>query len=490
MGTVMGRPQGTPVRIERVDDVRVAIRRQGRMRVDGLVYATDEVLRGIVDDPALSQVANVACLPGILDRSIAMPDIHWGYGFPIGGVAAFDLDGGVVSPGGVGYDINCGVRLLRTDLAITDLRPRIRDLVATMFTTIPTGVGSHQRELRLSRDDMRRVAERGASWAIERGMGSASDLDFVEERGRIEGADFDRVSERAFERGRGQLGTLGSGNHFAEIGYVATVEDPVAAAAFGLFEGGVTVTIHTGSRGFGHQVCTDAIPVMDKAARAAGIELPDRQLACAPIRSAEGQAYLAAMACAANFAFANRQIIADEVCRSFERVMGRGRGRLGMRTVYDVAHNIAKVETHLVAGKARRVCVHRKGATRSLPAGHPDTPAVYASVGQPVLVPGDMGRASWVLVGLPGALDETFGSSCHGAGRVLSRHAAMARGRGRDIASELASEGIVVMASGRETIDEEMPEAYKDVGQVVDVVHRAGIAGKVAMLRPVGVIKG
>ncbi|MBM4396585.1 MAG: RtcB family protein [Deltaproteobacteria bacterium] len=482
---------GPDVRWERLDDERIRIPRHGAMRVDGLVFASDDLVRGgSIDTQSLRQVANVACLPGILGRSVAMPDIHWGYGFPIGGVAAFDPDDGVISPGGVGYDINCGVRLLRTDLSVDEVRPVLRDVVRAMFRTIPTGIGARGGVVALTRDELREVCETGAAFAAGRGLGWESDLDHVEERGRIAGADFGQVSAKAVERGRGQLGTLGSGNHFAEVGYVAQVDDPATAAAFGLFAGGVTVTIHTGSRGFGHQVCTDFIPRMDKAARAAGIELPDRQLACAPVGSPEGRAYFGAMACAANFAFANRQAITGRVREAFEAAMGKPATRLGMRVVYDVAHNIAKFEEHSVDGRPRRVCIHRKGATRALPAGHPQTPREYAHVGQPVLVPGDMGRASYVLVGLPSALGEAFGSSCHGAGRVLSRSAAIRTAKGRDIRREMEDAGIVVMAAGRETIAEEMPDAYKDVTQVVDVVHRAGIARKVALIRPIGVIKG
>lgn len=481
---------GARVRWERLDSARVLLPRQGAMRTEGLVYADERMMRESVDEAPLRQVANVACLPGIVGRSIAMPDIHWGYGFPIGGVAAFDATEGVVSPGGVGYDINCGVRLLRTDLRMADVRARVPDLVAAMFTRVPTGVGSHQRDLSLSRPELAEVGRKGAAWAVERGFGDPGDLAVLEEGGCIQGADPEAVSDHAEERGRRQLGTLGSGNHFAEIGVIDLVEDPVAAAAFGLFEGGVVVTIHTGSRGFGHQVCTDYIPVMDGAARKAGIELPDRQLACAPLSSPEGRRYFSAMAAAANFAFANRQIIAAEVREAFESVLGRGWRQLGLQVVYDVAHNIAKFEEHVVDGRRRRVCVHRKGATRALPAGDPRVPKAYRDVGQPVLVPGDMGRASWVLAGMPASLAETFGSSCHGAGRLLSRHAAVGRGRGRDIRAELKALGISVMAAGGETLSEEMPEAYKDVGDVVDVVQLAGIARKVARIRPVGVIKG
>ncbi len=475
---------------ERLDDQRIVIPRHGAMRVDGVVYASAGLARRALDEAALAQVANVACLPGILGPSLAMPDIHWGYGFPIGGVAAFDTAEGVISPGGVGYDINCGVRLLRSDLTEGEVRPRVEDLVAALFATVPTGVGSHQRGLRLSREDMARVARDGAAWAVAQGHGDAQDLLYLEEGGRIRGADFGECSERAFERGRDQLGTLGSGNHFCEIEVVDEVYDEETARAFGLSRGTVTVMIHTGSRGFGHQVCTDYIPVMDRAARAAGISLPDRQLACAPIRSEEGRRYVAAMAAAANYAFANRQVITHEVRSAFESVLGRGSGDLGLRVVYDVAHNIAKFERHRVGGRDLEVCVHRKGATRALPAGHPDVPEAYRDVGQPVLVPGDMGRVSYVLVGAPRALDETFGSSCHGAGRLLSRNQAVKKGRGRDIRKELERQGVSVRAAGSETLAEEMPDAYKDVSDVVEVVHAAGVARKVARLRPIGVIKG
>ncbi|HOI10122.1 MAG TPA: RtcB family protein [Myxococcota bacterium] len=481
---------GKDVRWERRGDVRVVIPRHGAMRVDGVVFADAGLMAHGVDAAALQQVVAVATLPGIVGASMAMPDIHWGYGFPIGGVAAFDADEGVVSPGGVGFDINCGVRMLRSDLALDDVADRLDDLLAALFAAIPAGLGSHQRQLRLDRDRMRAVAREGAGWAVRQGYGWASDLDVLEDRGCIAGADFDAVSDRAFERGRDQLGTLGSGNHFAEVGVVDRIDDPVAAEAFGLFEGGIVVTLHTGSRGFGHQVCTDFLPRMDRAARQAGIDLPDRQLACAPLRSGEGRAYLAAMACAANYAFANRQVLSHRVREAFEAALREPAARLGLRVVYDVAHNIAKVETHAVDGRSRQVCVHRKGATRALPAGHPDVPAAYRAVGQPVLVPGDMGRPSYVLAGAPGAARETFASSCHGAGRMLSRAAAIRAARGRDVRGELARRGVRVMAAGRETLAEEMPDAYKDAGAVVDVVHRAGIATRVARIRPLAVVKG
>ena len=472
---------------ERLDEQRIIIPRHGFMLTDGLIFA-DEELSGAMDEGSLVQVANVACLPGIVGLSLAMPDIHSGYGFPIGGVAAFDRASGVISPGGVGYDINCGVRLLRTDLAVEDLRPRTKAIASAIFGAVPAGVGG--RASTLSAKELRRVCEEGASWAVAKGLGWEADIQHTEDHGRMHGADFSAVSGRAIERGQEQLGTLGSGNHFIEVSYVAQVFDPVAAEAFGLCVGGVTVTIHTGSRGFGHQICTDFIPRMDKAARAAGIRLPDRQLACAPIGSPEGRAYFAAMACAANFAFANRQVITARVREAFETVFGQGAAGLGMRLVYDLAHNIAKFEEHDLGGKKVQLCVHRKGATRALPAGHPLTPLDYAKVGQPVLVPGDMGRSSFVLVGLEGALTETFGSSCHGAGRVMSRSEAIRSARGRDVRREMEDKGVVVMASGRETLAEEMPAAYKDVGRVVDVVERAGIARRVALIRPLVVIKG
>lgn len=485
----MAEPNRT-LRWERRDESRVVIPRHGAMRVDGLVYATESLMAQGVDAAALGQVVAVATLPGVVTHSLAMPDFHWGYGFPIGGVAAFDMDEGIVSPGGVGFDINCGVRMLRSNLTLEDVSNRLDDLLAALFAAVPAGLGSHQRDIRLDHDRMRAVAREGAGWAVRQGFGSPSDLDVLEDRGRIADADFDAVSDKAIERGRDQLGTLGSGNHFVEVGVVDRIDEPAAAAAFGLFEGGIVVTLHTGSRGFGHQVCTDFLPRMDRAARQAGITLPDRQLACAPLRSGEGRAYLAAMACAANFAFANRQVLSHRVRQAFEAALRESPGHLGMAVVYDVAHNIAKVETHTVDGRSRRVCVHRKGATRALAAGHPDLPAPYRAVGQPVLVPGDMGRPSFVLVGMPGAARDTFASACHGAGRMLSRSAAIRSARGRDIGDELARRGVRVRAAGRETLAEEMPDAYKDAAEVVDVMHRAGVAARVARIRPLAVVKG
>jgi len=478
------------VRLERIDASRWRIPKHGGMRVDGRVYASDAIMATLRGDPALEQVRNVAHLPGILAASLAMPDIHWGYGFPIGGVAAFGLEDGVVSPGGVGYDINCGVRLLRTDLAEVDVRPRLEPLVAALFRNVPQGVGSKRSDLRLGKRELRGVSEKGARWAVEAGYGWRADLDHIEEGGTLPGADFEGVSERAAERGASQLGTLGSGNHFCEVQVVHEVLDAPVADALGLHAGQIVATIHTGSRGFGYQVCADQIHVMEKAARKYGIELPDRQLCCAPLSSTEGQGYLGVMAAAANYAFANRQLVTHWVRESFQEVFGESAEALGIRVVYDVAHNIAKMETHEVGGRPRRVCVHRKGATRALPPGHPDVPRAYERVGQPVFIPGDMGRRSFVLVGAPGSVAETFGSCCHGAGRVLSRHAALKATAGRSLFRELRDEGIVLMAAGRRTVGEEAPEAYKDVRHVVDTVHAAGIARKVAELRPIGVIKG
>jgi len=484
------RDWGSKLEIEKVDEYTWRIPRQGPMRVDGIVFADDRLMRAIRGDKSLQQVANVACLPGIVKHSVAMPDIHWGYGFPIGGVAAFDPEEGVISPGGVGYDINCGVRLLATNLQYQEVKDRMADFVPRLFANIPTGVGSSRKDLKLQRGEMARVAGRGAHWAVERGFGLAEDLNFIEEGGCLPGADFDLVSDRAFERGRDQLGTIGSGNHFVEMGYVDEIYDPALADRIGLRRGGLTVIIHTGSRAFGYQICDDSLRAMQQAASRYGIYLPDRQLCCAPVGSEEGKRYLGAMTCGANFAFANRQVITHWVRETVEQVWGLTPRRHGIRVIYDVCHNIAKFETHRVDGQERTVVVHRKGATRSFPAGHPQVPEAYREVGQPVLVPGDMGRYSYVLVGHPESPDYTFASSCHGAGRVMSRTQARKVTRNRHIVKELKEKGIHVTAASRATIDEEFPEAYKDVAEVVDVVHGAKLAIKVARLRPVGVIKG
>jgi tRNA-splicing ligase RtcB len=478
------------IKVQQIDNCRWRIPREGAMRTDGLVFASTAMMEELRREQALEQVRNVATLPGIVGPAMAMPDIHWGYGFPIGGVAAFDADAGVVSPGGVGYDINCGVRLLRSDLQAAQIRPVLDRLADALFHNVPSGVGSCRRDLKLSMAETRKVLKQGAAWAVKQGYGEATDLDHIEAQGTLPGADPEAVSERAIERGRDQLGTLGSGNHFLEIQQVETVFDEGAAQVLGLFPGQLTVSIHTGSRGLGYQVCDDSLRTMLKASQKYGITLVDRQLCCAPLTSPEARDYLAAMAGAANFAFANRQLITSWVRESFEQVLGMGPSDLGLDVIYDVCHNIAKWETHQVDGRMRRLCVHRKGATRAFPPGHPETPAAYRTVGQPVLIPGDMGRYSYVLVGTQGAMDETFGSTCHGAGRVLSRHAAMKQARGHDVIGELARQGILVRAAGRATVAEEIPAAYKDVAEVVEVVEQAGLGKIVARLRPMAVIKG
>jgi tRNA-splicing ligase RtcB (3'-phosphate/5'-hydroxy nucleic acid ligase) len=447
---------------------------QAGMRVPALVVADDLLMAHIRSEASLTQLANGATLPGIVKAAMAMPDIHQGYGLPVGGVVATDAEHGVVSPGAIGFDINCGVRLLATELSAADVGERMAELVDALYAAIPTGVGSRGSVI-LEGRELDAVMEQGAAWAVTRDHGLADDLERLESGGRIPGARSTEVSERARERGRRQLGTLGSGNHFLEVQVVDEVDDEATARAFGVRRGQIAVMIHTGSRGLGHQVCTDALEATGKALRRYGIVVPDRQLACAPIDSEEARSYLGAMRSAANFAFANRQVLAQATRAVFARVLGAS--ATSIRTVYDVAHNIAKEEEHVVDGKRRRVLVHRKGATRAFP-------------GQPVLVPGDMGRYSYLLVGTEAAMRETFGSTCHGAGRLLSRTAAVKAARGRRIDRELAASGVIARATGRDALAEEMPEAYKDVRDVVEVVHRFGISTRVARLRPVGVIKG
>ncbi len=477
------------IKLEKLDDYRWIIPLSGDMRVPGLIFSSPELISAIKEDQSLVQVRNVATLPGIVNYALAMPDIHWGYGFPIGGVAAFDMKEGVVSPGGVGYDINCGCRLMTTALNAHEIRVRIKELVYALFNNIPTGVGS-SGPLKLSKKDEQQVALKGAAWAVENGYGYPEDLERTEDYGTMQGADPSVISERALKRGADQLGTLGSGNHFLEIQVVEKIYNRKVADAFGLKEGQVTVFIHSGSRGFGHQICDDFLKEMARHINIQKIKLPDRQLACAPIASDLGQRYLAAMACAANYAWANRQILMHWTRETLMKTLSISPRELQMRLLYDVCHNIAKIEKHNVKGNTLQLCVHRKGATRALPKGHELLPSVYRGVGQPVLIPGDMGTESYVLVGSPGALEETFASSCHGAGRVLSRSQAIKRAKGRSINREMEDRGIFVQSRGKKTLKEEMPEAYKDVSQVVEVVHRAGLATKVARLRPLGVIKG
>jgi tRNA-splicing ligase RtcB len=460
------------------------------MRVPGLIYASEEMLKSIQEEQTPEQVANVAFLPGIVNFSFAMPDIHWGYGFPIGGVAAMDVKNGVVSPGGVGYDINCGVRLLRSNLSQAEVRTKINQLVNELFNNIPSGLGS-EGKIKVSQKEMEQLMVKGASWAVEHGFGSEDDLDVTEEGGCVQGADPSKISDRAIKRGMPQAGTLGSGNHFVEVQVVKEIFEPYIAGIMGINEvNQVLILIHTGSRGFGHQVCTDHLRVMEGAVSTYGIKLPDRQLACAPIESREGKDYLAAMACAANYAWVNRQCIAHWVRESFSRVFGKSAEELGIRQIYDVAHNIAKIEVHKVDGRSVKVCVHRKGATRAFPAGHKDVSQRYQEIGQPVLIPGDMGRCSFVAVGTEKAMEETFGSTCHGAGRVLSRGAAKRALKGRDVVRELQERGITIKAHSIPSLAEEASQAYKDVTEVIDVVHQAGICKKVAMAVPIGVIKG
>ncbi len=475
--------------LRRLDPYRWEIPQTGAMRVPGRVYATAGLIDHIRSERAVDQVRNVAELPGVVGASLAMPDVHWGYGFPIGGVAAFDARDGVVSPGGVGYDINCGCRLLATRLTRDEVAPRVRDLVAFLFDRIPSGVGSTS-PVKLSRADQRRVLTRGAGWAVDAGYGRPEDLETTEDGGAMEEADPDALSPRALERGVRQLGTLGSGNHFLEIQAVETVYDPSAAAAFGLEPGQVVVMIHSGSRGLGYQVCDDFLKVMGRESAREGFSLPDRQLACAYVRSDAGRQYLAAMAAAANYAWANRQVLMHRTREALCRFFGASPRDLGLGLVYDVAHNIAKRERHRVDGKDRQLVVHRKGATRAFGPGDPRVPGRYRAVGQPVLVPGDMGRASYVLAGTEGAMDETFGSTCHGAGRLLSRKAAVRRRKGGQVRRDLEAQGIWVLAAGARTLAEEMPEAYKDVDEVVEAAAGAGISRKVARLRPLGCVKG
>ncbi|MGE5572480.1 MAG: RtcB family protein [Bacteroidota bacterium] len=477
--------------LERVDEFRwrIPVAYKPGMRVPGTIYADERHIDHIRADQAPEQVANAAFLPGMVGTSLAMPDIHWGYGFAIGGVGATLADEGVISPGGVGFDINCGVRMLRTNLFEEDVRPRLEQLVNQLFRDVPSGVGS-TGVIRLGKNDTAEVLEKGALWAVEKGYGWPRDLDHTEERGVMRGARAGKVSDRAVKRGMPQLGTLGSGNHFLEVQVVEEIFDRGLAERFGLAPGLIVVMIHSGSRGLGHQVCTDYLVTMEQAIRKYGIAIPDRQLACAPLSSTEGQDYFAAMACAANYAWANRQCIMHWTRQVFTKVFERSPEDLGMDLIYDVAHNIAKIEDHVVDGKRRRVCVHRKGATRAFPSGHPDVPADYRDVGQPVLVPGDMGRNSYLLVGTEKAMEETFGSTCHGAGRVMSRAAAKKTVSGAALQAELRERGIIAKAASKASLAEETPEAYKDVNEVVHVCHGAGISRKVARMRPIGVIKG
>lgn len=480
--------------LKKLDDNRYMVVRHDRMNVDGIIYVDEELLQILGTDESIKQVENVACLPGIVGASMAMPDIHWGYGFPIGGVAAFDVEEGVVSPGGVGYDINCGVRLIRSNLTLDEIREKVKDIIDSLYINIPSGVGSHRKDLRLTKEELKKVLKKGARWAVENGFGNQEDLEYIEDKGQMGDADPECVSEKAFERGRDQLGTVGSGNHFVEIGYIKEIYDNNVAEVFGLFENQVTIMIHTGSRGLGYQICDDYIREMMRASERYSIYLPDRQLCCAPIESPEGKRYLSAMASAANYAFANRQLITHWVRETMEHALKIGSRNLGLSTGYDVCHNIAKIERHKIKEGTKEkeitVCVHRKGATRSFSSGKDVLPARYRQTGQPVLIPGDMGRASYVMCGTKKAMEDTFGSTCHGAGRVMSRNQAIRASKGRSISKEMEEKGIFVRAASKSTLVEEMPEAYKDVSKVVQVVHNAGISRLVAKIIPLGCIKG
>lgn len=480
----------TDIKLEKINDFKWRIPAEGRMRTDGIIYASDKLMELIAKDNSLRQVANVATLPGIVGNSMAMPDIHWGYGFPIGGVAAFEEDGGIVSPGGVGYDINCGVKMLTTNLKMQDVKQNLDEILDALFSAVPCGVGSRSRSLSLSSSQMDSVLMEGAAAAAGMGYGSDEDLKYLESNGTIEGAATEGISRKARERGESQLGTLGSGNHFLEIDIVKEILEPEAARTFNLETGRVVVSIHTGSRGFGHQVCDDSLRTMQKASRRYGIDLPDRQLSCAPLGSKEAKHYLASMAAAANFAFANRQVISHQVRKTLSKLFRSRRIQYEDKVLYDVAHNIAKWETHTYEGRMRKLLIHRKGATRAFGPKNTEIPEVYRAVGQPVLIPGDMGRASYILVGTENAMKNTFGSTCHGAGRVMSRQKAKKLSTAEKVISNLKKKGILIRAASRGTIVEELPEAYKDVSEVVNVVKNAGIAIPVARLEPMGVVKG
>jgi len=477
------------IELKRIGEAVWEIPKTGRMRTAARLYATEGMLEHVKGDNALKQLRNTAELPGIVGCAMAMPDIHQGYGFPIGGVAAFDLDEGVVSPGGVGYDINCGVRLMASDIQHNDIKDGIESIADALFNEIPAGVG-RGGNLKLSMQEERKVLESGAKWAVENGYGTQGDLECIEEQGAMREANPDAVSERAYKRGRDQLGTLGAGNHFVELGVVETVYDDDLAEAFGLHSGQVTLIIHSGSRGFGHEVCQQQIKTMKKAMRSYGIEVPDIQLCCAPISSPEGKRYLGAMRAAVNYAFANRQMLAHRARKAIAKVLSLPDGGHEFKTVYEVAHNIAKIEEHEVDGTMKKVCVHRKGATRAFGPGRRELPEKYRQTGQPLLIPGDMGRYSYVLAGTEKAMKDTFGSTCHGAGRLMSRKEATRRAQGRRIDSELRKYGVIVRAASRRGLSEEMPEAYKDVSDVVEAVTTAGISTQVVKLKPLAVIKG
>ncbi len=464
------------------------LEKEGPMLVPGLIYGSPEIIEAAGQKP-VEQLKNTACLPGIVKHAIAMPDMHPGYGFPIGGVAAVDADTGVVSPGGVGYDINCGVRLMRTHLTEKDLKGKIENIAVGLFKKVPSGTGKGGAAA-VSKKDFENILKKGAKWAVEKRYGKDEDLERTENRGRLfYGPYAGPVSKKAYERGMAQTGSLGSGNHFLEVQAVDEIFDPEAAEKLGIYNGAISVMLHTGSRGFGHQICCDYLDMFKKAASKYSINIPDAQLACAPIKSEEGKQYINAMNAAANFAWANRQVITGVVRAVFEEVFRSGSDKLGMEVVYDISHNIARFETHVVDGKEKKLCVHRKGATRALPPGHAGLDGILREIGQPVLLPGDMGRPSFVLIGSKSG-EEAFYSSAHGAGRLLSRKAALKKGKGRDIIKELKDKNILIMARSKKFLAEEAPYAYKNAVDVADAVEKAGPAKKVAKLKPLAVIKG
>ncbi|MFH2137691.1 MAG: RtcB family protein [Candidatus Omnitrophota bacterium] len=478
--------------LEKIDEYRYRIPKSYKpgMLVDGVIYTSEKLLPSLLKDKAIEQVANTTFLPGIEKYALAMPDIHWGYGFPIGGVVATNIEkNGVISPGGVGFDINCGVRLMKTRLFYDEMSGSLEDLVNKLYHVVPSGVGS-TGQIKLKGAEAVKVLTEGAAWAVAKGFGIKSDLECTEEGGKMDFTDPEAVSERAYERGKPQSGTLGSGNHFLEVQVIDTIFDEDIARELNLEKGQITVMIHTGSRGFGHQVCTDYIKTMLNCLRKYEINVPDKQLACAPVESKEGERYLSAMNCAANYAWANRQVLMQYTRDVFEKVFNQSWEKLGMNLIYDVSHNMAKIEKHIIEGKEKKLCVHRKGATRAFGPGHPDLPDRYKKIGQPVIIPGDMGTHSYLLVGTQNAMEETFGSTCHGAGRLKSRSEAIRTLDRHKIIHDLKQKGIIIRAKGRDTIAEEAPDAYKNVNDVVEVVHGAGISKKVCRMRPLGVIKG
>lgn len=474
--------------MKKISEYKFEIEKQREMNVPGIIYADEKLLKVIGEEP-LNQISNVACLPGIVNYSLAMPDIHWGYGFPIGGVAAFDVKEGIISPGGVGYDINCGVRMVRTNLFYYEIKDKIDELAVNIYNNVPSGVGSSGKII-VDKKELKRVIKKGARWAIENGFGFNDDIDKIEDKGQMEcSAESNAISEKAFERGYDQLGTLGAGNHFLEIQKVDKIYRADIAEKLNLKNDLIVIMFHTGSRGFGYQICDDYIGILRKAIYKYKINLRDQQLVCVPFNSEEGQRYFNAMKAAANYAWANRQIITDSIRRSFEKVFKKGALHLDMKVIYDVSHNIARVEKLEIGGEEKKLCVHRKGATRALPAGHYLLPDEYKEIGQPVLVPGDMGRHSFILIGEKKS-KEAFYSSAHGAGRLLSRHQALKQGKGIDLIESLKKDGVIVKVKSKKLLAEEAPFAYKDAEDITEVVEKAGLAFKVARLKPVAVIKG